>query len=177
MIRLPLSQLGKWDRGQKDMKSRGRERERERGVNNGDGWGRAADGKKRSEIHESRQERGGRTTERRRRKKKNNMKDEGEDEREAGTRIENKREGEGDGSGCQGWGRERSFHSLFFHFVPRQTPGAAVTFPTHSLLSCQYVLQKYNSGGWKKTDCGLFFFFFFLRRISSPLLARPGKKS
>ena len=93
-------------------------------------------------------------------KKKNNMKDEGEDEREAGTRIENKREGEGDGSGCQGWGRERSFHSLFFHFVPRQTPGAAVTFPTHSLLSCQYVLQKYNSGGWKKTDCGLFFFFF-----------------
>ena len=94
-------------------------------------------------------------------KKKNNMKDEGEDEREAGTRIENKREGEGDGSGCQGWGRERSFHSLFFHFVPRQTPGAAVTFPTHSLLSCQYVLQKYNSGGWKKTDCGLFFFFFF----------------
>lgn len=30
MIRLPLSQLGKWDRGQKDMK-KGRERERWRG--------------------------------------------------------------------------------------------------------------------------------------------------
>lgn len=58
----------------------------------------------------------------------------------------NKQEGEGDGSGCQGGGREQSFHSLSFHFVLANTRRCGHLSDT-LFLSCQYVLQKYNCGG------------------------------
>lgn len=157
MIRLPLSQLGKWDRGQKDMK-KGGGRETWEGS-----WVRKSrDWERTSEIHKTRRigERwkkswGEQEEDRERdddRKKKNNnggWRSGWKTTKAASAKEkENKQEREGDGLGCQGGGREQSFHSLFFHFVLAKHQALRSPF-RHTFLSCQYVLQKYNSGGWK----------------------------
>lgn len=144
MIRLPLSQLGKWDHGQKDMKKcreGGRQTSEwswvKKSTGNKKGGGRYTTPDRDSWVKPERERERGDG------KKTITTEDEGVDERQQeGERLVSK------------WRKRTELPFVVFPLCSRQTLGAAVTFPTHFPLMPICPPETVED---EKTDCGLVF--------------------